>query len=182
MARPKRLRLSLGPTSIQKGCAFLVAAVMVSTGIFLVTLMVVVVRNEVLKRADDWIVTAAVMLVVIIPGLYVLAAVTLVVLPRVTSGVWLRGTTLNMRVGFETTSVDLATADIQRGPEGKTLLARDPISGSTVTVRLRGPGSVRLPSAQLRAIAEAICHGQARTVSTDDPLVVADELRALARS
>jgi hypothetical protein len=87
-----------------------------------------------------------------------------------------------MRVAFRTTSVDLATADIHRGPQDKTLVARDPRSGSTLTLMLRGPGPVRLPSAQLRALAEAISQGQTRTTSEEDPLVVAERLRDLAKS
>jgi hypothetical protein len=182
MARPARLRLSVGAATVQRVLAVLAASVTVSVGLFLVGIMVAVVRDEVLKQADEWIVTLAVTIVVLVPSLYVLGAVTILLLSTVTSGTWLSGTTLRQRVVLRTTSVDLATADIERGPLGKTLIARDPISGSTVTVPLR-EGSLRLPSAELRAIADAISPGgTARVTSTDDPVAVADELRVLARS
>jgi hypothetical protein len=127
-------------------------------------------------------VTAAVMFVLLSVPIYVVSAVAYVMLGVLTTGAWLDGTTLSMRVAFRTTSVDLATADIHRGPQDKTLVARDPRSGSTLTLMLRGPGPVRLPSAQLRALAEAISQGQTRTTSEEDPLVVAERLRDLAKS
>jgi hypothetical protein len=162
--------------------AFVVAAAMIAADIFFVLLGVVVVRDQVVKQADDWMVTAAVMAVGLAIGIYVVSAVAYVMLGVLRTGAWLDGTTLRMRVGFRTTSVDLATADIHRGLHGKTLVARDPRSRSTLTLTLQGPGSVRLPSAQLRAVAGAISQGQARATSTDDPVVVADQLRDLASS
>jgi hypothetical protein len=182
MARPPRLRLSIGASSGTKIFALVVATAMIAADIFLVLLGVLLVYDQIVKQADDWMVTAAVMAVGLSVPMYVVSAVAYVMLGVVRTGAWLDGTTLSMRVGFRTRSVDLATADVHRGPQGKTLVARDPRSGSTLTLTLQGPGSVRLPSAQLRAVAEAISQGQARAISTDDPLVVADQLRDLARS
>jgi hypothetical protein len=182
MASPPRLRLSIGANRGTKSFALVVAAAMIATDIFFVLLGVMVVSDQVAVRAHDWAVTAAVMLVVLSVAIYVVSAVAYLMLPVATTGAWLDGTTLSMRVAFRTTSVDLATADIHCGLQGKTLIARDPRSGSTLTLTLRGPGSVRLPSAQLRAVAEAISNGQARPTSTDDPLGVADRLRDLART
>jgi hypothetical protein len=182
MASPPRLRLSIGANSGTKTFAFVVASVMIATDIFFVLLGVMVVSDQVAERAHDWAVTAAVMFVLLAVPIYVVSAVAYVMLGVATTGAWLDGTTLSMRIAFRKTSVDLATADIHCGLHGKTLIARDPRSGSALTLTLRGPGSVRLPSAQLRAVAEAISHGQARTTSEDDPLVVADRLRDLAKS
>jgi hypothetical protein len=182
MARPPRLRLAIGANSGTKSLALVVAAAMIATDIFFVLLGVMVVSDQVAERAHDWAVTAVVMFVVLAVPIYVVSAVAYVMLGVLRTGAWLDGTTLSMRVAFRTTSVDLATADIHRGPQGKTLIARDPRSGSTLTLTLRGPGSVRLPSAQLRTVAEAISQGQARPTSADDPFVVADQLRELANS
>jgi hypothetical protein len=182
MAHPPRLRLSIGANSGTKVFAFVVAAAMIATDIFFVLLGVMVVSDQVAKRAHDWVVTAAVMLVLLSVPIYVVSVVAYAMLGVATTRTWLDGTTLSMRVGFRTTSVDLATADIHCGSQGKTLIARDPRSGSTLTLTLRGPGSVRLPSAQLLAVAEAISHGQAPVTSEEDPLVVAERLRELANS
>jgi hypothetical protein len=135
--------------------------------IFFVLFGVMVVSDQFAERAHDWAVTAAVVFVVLSVAIYVVSAVAYVMLGVATTGAWLDGTTLSMRVALRTTSVDLATADIHCGLQGNTLIARDPRSGSTLTLTLRGPGSVRLPSAQLRAVAEAISQGQARTTSQD---------------
>jgi hypothetical protein len=180
--KPPRLRLSIGANSGTKIFALVVAAAMIATDIFFVLLGVMVVSDQFAERAHDWAVTAAVMFVVLSVPIYVVSAVAYVMLGVLTTGAWLDGTTLSMRVAFRTTSVDLATADIHCGLQGKTLIARDPRSGSTLTLTLRGPGSVRLPSAQLRAVAEAISQGQAHATSEDDPLAVADRLRDLANS
>jgi hypothetical protein len=182
MARRARRRLAVGAPMITRFFAFLGASLTTSVGILLVSVVVWNAYAELRRGADDWWLTTLLLLVFVVPGLYILVAVTIPMLGRLTSGVWLRGTTLRSRVFFETTSVDLATADIQRGADGKTLIARDPVSGSTVTVPLRGEGSLRLPSGQLRAIADAVSQGTARVTSTDDPVAVADELRVLARS
>jgi hypothetical protein len=182
MASPPRLRLSIGANSGTKIFAFVVAAVMVATDLFFVLLGVLVVSDQFAEGAHDWAVTAAVMFVGLSVAIYVVSAVGYVMLGVARIGAWLEGTTLRMRVGFRTTSVDLATADIHCGLQGKTLIARDPRSGTTLTLTLRGPGSVRLPSAQLRALAEAISQGQAHATSEDDPLVVAERLRDLAKS
>jgi hypothetical protein len=182
MASPPCLRLSIGANSSTKTFALVVAAAMIAADIFFVLFGVMVVSDQFAERAHDWVVTAAVMFVVLSVAIYVVSAVAYVMLGVATTGARLDGTTLSMRVAFRTTSVDLATADIHCGLQGKTLIARDPRSGSTLTLTLWGPGSVRLPSAQLRALAEAISHGQARTTSEDDPLVVADRLRGLAKS
>jgi hypothetical protein len=179
---PPRLRLSIGANSGTKIFALVVATAMIAADIFFVLLGVGLVSDQIVKQADDWMVTAAVITVGLSIPVYVVSAFAYVMLGVVTTGAWLDGTTLSMRVAFRKTSVNLATADIHRGPQGKTLVARDPRSGSTLTLTLQGPGPVRPPSAQLRAVAEAISQGQARTISTDDPLVVADQLRDLARS
>jgi hypothetical protein len=155
---------------------------MIAADIFFVLLGVMVVSDQFAERAHDWAVTAAVTFVVLAVAIYVVSAVAYVMLGVLTAGAWLDGTTLSMRVAFRTTSVDLATADIHCGLQGKTLIARDPRSGSTLTLTLRRPGSVRLPSAQLRAVAEAISQSQAPGTSEDGPLVVADRLRDLANS
>jgi hypothetical protein len=180
--KPPRLRLSIGANLGTKIYALVVAAAMIAADIFFVLLAVMVVSDQFAKRAHDWAVTAAVMLVGLSVPVFVVSAVAYVMLGVLRTGAWLDATTLRMRVGFRTTSVDLATADIHCGPQGETLIARDPRSGSTLTLTLRGPGSVRLPSTQLRALAEAISHGQARAISEDDPLVVSDRLRDLAKS
>ncbi|HYT91334.1 MAG TPA: hypothetical protein VEL76_21660, partial [Gemmataceae bacterium] len=172
MASPPRLRLSIGANGGTKVFAFVVAAVTVATDLFLVLLGVMVVSDQFAKRAHDWALTAAVMFVGLSVAIYVVSAVAYVMLGVLRTGAWLDGTTLSMRVGFRTTSVDLATADVHCGLQGKTLIARDPGSGSTLTLALQGRGSVRLPSAQLRALAEAIGQGQTRTSSEEDPLVV----------
>ena len=182
MASPPRLRLSIGAHRATRVFAFVVAAVMVAADLFFVLLGVLVVSDQIAERAHDWVVTAAVMFVGLSPAIYVVSAVAFVMLGLLTTGAWLDGTTLSMRVKFRTTSVDLATADIRCDPQGKTLIARDPGSASTLTLTLRGPGSVRLPAAQLRALAEAISAGQTRTTSEEDPLVVAERLRDLATS
>ncbi|HEX8860372.1 MAG TPA: hypothetical protein VGC06_15030 [Actinomycetes bacterium] len=182
MASPQRLRLSIGANSGTKTLALVVAAAMVATDIFFVLLGAMVVSDQVAKRAHDWAVTAAVMFVGLSVAIYVVSAVAYVMLGVLRTGAWLDGTTLSMRVGFRTTSVDLATADIHCGLQGKTLIARDPRSGSTLTLTLRRPGSVRLPSAQLHALAEAISQGQTRTTSEEDPLAMAERLRDLAKS
>jgi hypothetical protein len=182
MASPPRLRLSIGANSGTKIFALVVAVAMIAADLFFVLLTVMVVSDQFAKRAHDWAVTAAVMFVGLSPAIYVVSAVAYVMLGVLRTGAWLDGTTLSMRVGFRTTSVDLATADVHCGLHGKTLIARDPGSGSTLTLTLRGPGSVRLPSAQLRALAEAISQGPVRTTSEDDPLVVAERLRDLAKS
>jgi hypothetical protein len=182
MASPPRLRLSIGANSGTRVFALVVAAVMIAADVFLVLLGVMVVSDQFAKRAHDWPVTAAVIAVGFSIAIYVASAVALAMLAVLTTGAWLDGSTLSMRVAFRKTSVDLATADVHCGLQGKTLIARDPRSGSTLTLTLRGPGSVRLPSAQLRALAEAISQGQARTTSEDDPLMVADRLRDLAKS
>jgi hypothetical protein len=182
MASPPRLRLSIGANSGTKTFAFVVASLMIAADIFFVLLGVMVVNDQFAERARDWAVTAAVMFVLLAVPIYVVSAVAYVMLGVATTGAWLDGTTLSMRVAFRKTSVDLATADIHCGLQGKTLIARDARSGSTLTLTLRGPGSVTLPSAQLRALAEAISHGRARTTSEDDPLVAADRLRDLAKS
>jgi hypothetical protein len=182
MASPPRLRLSIGANSGTKIVALVVAAAMIAADIFLVLLGVLVVSDQVAERAHDWAVTAAVLFVLLAVPLYVVSAVGYVMLGVATTGAWLERTTLRMRVGLRTTSVDLATADVHCGPQDETLIARDPRSGSTLTLRLRGPGSVSLPSAQLRAVAEAIGQGQAPATSKEDPLVVAARLRDLANS
>jgi hypothetical protein len=182
MASPPRLRLSIGANSGTKTVAFVVVSVMIAADIFFVLFGVMVVSDQFAERTHDWAVTATVAFVVLSVAIYVVSAVVYVMLGVLTTGAWLDGSTLSMRVAFRKTSIDLATADIHCGLQGKTLIARDPRSGSTLTLTLRGPGSVRLPSAQLRARAEAISQGQARTTSQDDPLVVADRLRDLAKS
>jgi hypothetical protein len=182
MASPPRLRLSIGANSGTKILAFVVAAVMVATDLFFVLLGVMVVSDQFAKRAAGWPVTAGALAVGFSIPIYVVSAVAYVMLGVLRTGAWLDGSTLSMRVGFRTTSVDLAQADVHCGLQGRTLVARDPGSGSTLTLTLRGRGSVRLPSAQLRALAEAISQGQARTSSEEDPLVVAERLRDLATS
>ena len=182
MASRPRLRLSIGASRATRMFAFVVATLMIATGLFLVLLGVIVVSDQVAERARDWAVTAAVMFVGLSVAIYVVSAAAYVMLGVLTTRAWLDGTTLGMRVKFRTTSVDLATAAIHCGPHSRTLIASDLGSGSTLTLTLRGPGSVRLPSAELRALAEAISHGRTRTTSGEEPLAVAERLRDLAAS
>lgn len=128
MASPPRLRLSIGANRGTKTFALVVAAAMIATDIFFVLLGVGVVSDQVAVRAHDWAVTAAVMLVVLAVAIYVVSAVAYLMLAVATTGAWLDGTTLSMRVACQPTSVDLATADIHCGLQGKTLIARDPRS------------------------------------------------------
>jgi hypothetical protein len=82
---------------------------------------------------------------------------------------WLDGTRATVRRAFGTRTVDLATATItagaithHHGDNGTavervpTLIARDPASGRTITIPLRGPATAQLPPAELRGLAAAI--------------------------
>ncbi|PRY28294.1 hypothetical protein [Pseudosporangium ferrugineum] len=87
---------------------------------------------------------------------------------------WLDGTTVAVRGALRTKKIDLATADVTAGSytlrryAGTTrasieqvpqLVARDPGSGRSVTIPLRGIGTGQLPAAELRALADALRPG-----------------------
>jgi hypothetical protein len=86
MASPPRLRLSIGANSGTKLLAFVVAAVMVATDLFFVLLSVMVVSDQIAKRAAGWPVTAAVLAVVLSIPVYVVSAVAYVMLGVLRTG------------------------------------------------------------------------------------------------
>jgi hypothetical protein len=106
---------------------------------------------------------------------------------------WLEGSVLRVRGAVRTRTVDLATAEVTAGivthsstndtgvtssRRVPTLVARDPVSGRRLTLRLRGAAMDRLPPAELRALADAIVVG--RPESDTDAYRVATQLREMA--
>jgi hypothetical protein len=80
MARPSRLRLSIGANRGTKTFAVVVAAAMIATDIFFVLLGVAVVSDQFVKRAGSWVLTAAVMAVGLAVPIYVVSAVAYLML------------------------------------------------------------------------------------------------------
>ncbi|RSM51551.1 hypothetical protein DMB66_41645 [Actinoplanes sp. ATCC 53533] len=102
---------------------------------------------------------------------------------------WLEGTKATVRGALRTRTVDLATATVTAGARTyrrnrettreftervPTLTAKDP-SGTSVTIPLHGVGMAQLPSAELRALADAMTANQDR-----DARSVAIQLRTMA--
>ncbi|MFI7597206.1 hypothetical protein [Actinoplanes sp. NPDC049681] len=102
---------------------------------------------------------------------------------------WLDGTTVSVRGALRTKKIDLARAEVSGGSytlrrnvgtsyasveRVPQLIARDPDSGRTVTIPLRGIGTAQLPSSELRGLADAMRPGTPVAADlrkmADDPL------------
>ncbi|MEV4636286.1 hypothetical protein AB0J80_02945 [Actinoplanes sp. NPDC049548] len=108
-----------------------------------------------------------------------------IALKSVRTAAWLDGTVVSVRSALRTKKVDLATAEVSAGsytlrhhvgtPRASVehvpqIIARDPDSGRSVTIPLRGIGTPLLPEKELRALADAMRPGT----------TAAAQLRALA--
>ncbi|MGC5018332.1 hypothetical protein [Micromonospora sp. DT47] len=116
------------------------------------------------------------------------------VLRTLRTAAWLEGTRATVRGALGTRTVDLARAEITAGAQTHrdpddgpghvhrvpTIVARDPDTGRTVTVPLRGAGLATLPPHELRALADAMTVGRPDGGREGDVHVLAGQLRAMA--
>ncbi|MEV0805245.1 hypothetical protein [Micromonospora sp. NPDC050200] len=109
---------------------------------------------------------------------------------------WLEGTRVTVRGALGARTVDLANADItagtrtfrdadaDAGPDHvhrvPTIVARDRVTGRTVTVPLRGAGLTTLPPHELRALADAMSAGRPTEGRDGDVHVLAGQVRTMA--